>query len=192
MKKLYKKIESLNKIIIFTSFLLIPAVSFADLSPKKWTKECQTESSTTCYAGIIFEISLPDSDKKKILSTVYIQVASTTEQKMALIDEKEKTYKLKEQSTSIPILFINLPLSVNLQKNPLIQIDKKNITNIKYSHCNTKTGCVTNLAINDKIVEQFKEGKELTVIFGINGREKNMSINFPLKGFSKSYRALLK
>ena len=141
------------------------------------------------------QVSVPDSDKKRTLATAYIQLGSTTERKMDLVDGvdgEEKTYKLKEEIKSVPVLFIKLPLNVNLQKSPLVQIDKKNIFNLPFSHCNAQDGCVTTVALNDEIIKLLKAGKELTVVTGVYGRKKNLSINFPLKGFSKSYDSLLK
>ena len=51
---------------------------------------------------------------------------------------------------------------------------------------------MTTVAINDEIIKLLKAGKELTVVTGVYGRKENLSINFPLKGFSKSYDSLLK
>ena len=45
---------------------------------------------------------------------------------------------------------------------------------------------------NAEIIKMLKAGKELTVITGVHGRKENLAINFPLKGFSKSYDSLLK
>ena len=49
-------------------------------------------------------INIPDSDKKQTLATVIIQLGTTTERKMDLIDGEEKTYKLKEENKLVPVL----------------------------------------------------------------------------------------
>ena len=87
---------------------------------------------------------------------------------------------------------IRFPLNVDLKKSPLIQIDKKNILNITYTHCNAQQGCVTQITINDEVIKLFKSGKELTLIMVAYGSKDNVSIKLPLKGFSKAYASLLK
>ena len=191
MKKIFKK-RLLNKLIILTYFLLTPVTSSAEVGDKKWTKECNKENKKVCVIAINQQVSAQDSDKKQTLLTAYIQLGSTTVRKMNLIDGEEKTYKLKEQNKMVPVLFIKLPLNINLAKKPLIQIDKKNILNITYTHCNAQQGCVTQITINDEIIKLFKSGKELTLIMVPYGSKNNMSIKLPLKGFSKAYASLLK
>ena len=85
------------------------------------------------------------------------------------------------------VLSVRLPLNVDLKKKPLLQIDKKDVLNITYSHCNQIAGCVTSAVINNEVVKLFKSGKELTVIMSIYGKEDNLSVSLPLKGFSKAY-----
>ena len=191
MKKIYKK-NFLNKLIILITLLLAPITSSAEIGNKKWTKECNKKNKKVCVIAINYQNPVPDSDKKQILATALIQLGSTTERKMDLIDGEEKTYKLKEQNKVVPVLFIKLPLNINLAKKPLIQIDKKNILNIPFSHCNTKDGCVTTMPINDEVINLFKSGKELTLIMQVYRSDKNMSVKLPLKGFSKAYESLLK
>ena len=191
MKNLYKK-RFLNKLIILTALLLAPVTSSAEIGDKKWTKECAKDNKKNCLIAINSKIDVPDSDKKQTLATVIILLGSTTERKMDLVDGEEKTYKLKEENKLIPVLTIRFPLNVDLKKQPLIQIDKKNILNIPFTHCNANEGCVTRITINDEVVKLFKSGKELTLAMGVYGAKDNMSINLPLKGFSKAYDGLLK
>jgi len=191
MKNLYKK-RFLNKLIILTALLLAPVTSSAEIGDKKWTKECAKDNKKNCLIAINSKIDIPDSDKKQTLATVIIVLGSTTERKMDLVDGEEKTYKLKEENKLIPVLTIRFPLNVDLKKQPLIQIDKKNILNIPFTHCNANEGCVTRITINDEVVKLFKSGKELTLAMGVYGAKDNMSINLPLKGFSKAYDGLLK
>tara|TARA_B100000767_G_scaffold266093_1_gene282991 strand:- start:252 stop:686 length:435 start_codon:yes stop_codon:yes gene_type:complete len=142
--------------------------------------------------AINHQTSVPNSDKKKVLATAMIQLGSTTQRKMDLVDGEEKTYKLKEENKVVPVLSIRLPLNVDLKKQPLIQIDKKNVLNIPFTHCNPKDGCVTQTAINDEVIKLFKSGKELTLVMLPYGSKDTMSINLPLKGFSKAYSSLFK
>jgi len=191
MKNLYKK-RFLNKLIILTALLLAPVTSSAEIGDKKWTKECAKDNKKNCLIAINSKIDIPDSDKKQTLATVIILLGSTTERKMDLVDGEEKTYKLKEENKLIPVLTIRFPLNVDLKKQPLIQIDKKNVLNIPFTHCNAQLGCNTSMTINDEVVNLFKSGKELTLIMAPYGGKDNMTINLPLKGFSKSYNSLLK
>ena len=191
MKKLYKK-RFLNKLIILTVLLLAPVTSSAEVGDKKWTKECAKDNKKSCLIAINSQVPIPDSDKKQTLATAIIQLGSTTERKMDLVDGEEKTYKLKEENKLIPILFVNVPLNINLRKKPLILVDKKSILNLNFSHCNAQVGCVTNSQVNDEIIEQFKAGKELSIVMAIYGSNKTKQVKFPLKGFTKSYRSLFK
>ena len=191
MKKICKK-RFLNKLIILTVLLLAPVTSSAEVGVKKWTKECVKDNKKSCVIAINSQVAIPDSDKKQTLATVIIQLGSTTERKMDLVDGEEKTYKLKEENKLVTVLTVRFPLNVDLKKQPLIQNDKKNLLNIPFTHCNAQIGCSSTTAINDEVVKIFKSGKELTLITGIYGSKKNMSINLPLKGFSKAYDSLLK
>ena len=191
MEKIYKK-KFLNKLIILTVLLLAPITSSAEVGDKKWTKECAKDNKKVCAIAINSQMDIPDSDKKQTLATVLIQLGSTTERKMDLVDGEEKTYKLKEENKLVPVLTVRFPLNVDLKKQPLIQIDKKNVLNIPFTHCNANEGCVTQITINDEVIKLFKSGKELTLAMGIYRAKDNMIINLPLKGFSKAYDSLLK
>ena len=191
MKKIYKK-KFLNKLILLTVLLLAPITSSAEIGDKKWTKECSKDNKKTCIIAIVHKVSIPDSDKKQTLATAIIQLGTTTERKMDLVDGEEKTYKLKEENKLVPVLTVRFPLNVDLKKQPLIQIDKKNVLNIPFTHCNAKEGCVTRITINDEVIKLFKSGKELTLVMMARGNDQNMFINLPLKGFSKAYSSLTK
>ena len=191
MKKLYKK-RFLNKLIILTVLLLAPVTSSAEIGDKKWTKECAKDNKKACLIAINSQMAIPDSDKKQTIATAIFQLGTTTERKMDLVDGEEKTYKLKEENKLIPVLTIRFPLNVDLKKQPLIQIDKKNVLRIPFTHCNTNEGCVTQISITDEVIKLFKSGKELNLLTGIYRTKKNMNINLPLKSFSKAYDSLLK
>jgi len=189
MKKIYKK-KFLNKLIILTVLLLAPITSSAEINDKTWTKECAKDNKKSCLIAINNQVPIPDSDKKQTLVTALIQLGTTTERKMDLVDGEEKTYKLKEENKLVPVLTVRFPLNVDLKKQPLVQIDKKNVLNIPFSHCNANEGCVTQISINDEVINLFKSGKELTLVMGVYRSKDNMSINLPLKGFSKAYDSL--
>jgi invasion protein IalB len=191
MNKKHKR-RFLNKLIILTYLLLAPITSSAEVNDKKWTKECSKVNKKNCQIAVNSQMAVPDSDKKQTIATAYIQIGTATERKMDLVDGEEKTYKLKEENKLVPVLTIRFPFNVDLQKKPLIQVDKKNVLNIPFTHCNAQIGCNGTTAINDEVVKLFKSGKELTLITGIYGSKKNMSINLPLKGFSKAYDSLFK
>jgi invasion protein IalB len=191
MKKIYKK-NFLNKLILLTVLLLAPITSSAEINDKKWTKKCDKNNKKNCAIVINSQIAIPDSDKKQTLATALIQLGTTTERKMDLVDGEEKTYKLKEENKLVPVLTIRFPLNVDLKKQPLIQIDKKNVLNIPFTHCNANEGCVTQITINDEVTKLFKSGKELTLVMAVYRGKDNMIINLPLKGFSKAYDSLLK
>ena len=191
MKKICKK-KFLNKLIIIIYFLLFPITSSAEVLEEKWTKSCEDEKKEICMIAIKKQLPIPGSDKRQTLATVIIQLGSSTEKKMSLVDEKEKTYKLKEENKVVPILTISFPLNVNLQKKPLVQVDKKNGFNVPYLYCNANDGCITKVGLAEVILDRFKSGKILTLTMQGYGNDKGMSINVSLKGFSKAYASLLK
>ena len=189
MKKIYKK-KFLNKLIILTLLLLAPITSSAEIGQKKWAKKCNKDNKKSCLIAIQSMMDIPNSDKKQTLATAIIQLGSTTERKMDLVDGEEKTYKLKEENKLVPVLTVRFPLNVDLKKQPLIQIDKKKVLNIPFTHCNAQEGCVTQIPITDDAINLFKSGKELTLIMGVYASKDNMVIKLPLKGFTKSYDSL--
>ena len=191
MINFYKKKESLTKIIVFTYFLLTPILSFAQIEDEIWIKKCVNENKD-CLIFIKNQVDMEGSDKKNTVATAYIRLGSSKKKKLDLIDGEEKTNKLKEGNKIVPILFLQLPLNVDLRKNPLITIDETSLFNMSYTNCNSTVGCVSSLAINDKAIKLFISGKELLVTFGIPGQSENTLLKFPLKGFSKSYKDLLK
>ena len=184
MKKNYTK-RFLTKLIVFIYFLLNPITSFAEVGDQKWSKECNANKQC---AIVIVKLN----DKKQNISSAIIQLRSSTERKMALIDGEEKTYKLKETNKLIPVLVVKLPFNVNLKKIPLLRIDKKKILNLPFSYCNSKDGCVVSADITDEVLKLLKEGNILTVTAAIYGSKNFFNLAFPLKGFSKSYKSLLK
>ncbi len=182
-----------KKITLLSSLVLSVAISSSAIAEKfdnkKWLKTCD-DKKEVCIIGIKY---ITEKNGKEInLVTAFISMGSKTERKMNLVDGGEKTYKLDEKNISVPVLSINFPLNVDLKKRPLLQIDKKNILNLNYTHCNVQVGCSTRIAINNDIVELLKIGKEITLVMGVYAAKDNMVVKLPLKGFTKSYDSLLK
>ena len=92
----------------------------------------------------------------------------------------------------VPILFVKLPLNVNLKLKPLLIIDERKILGLSFSHCNRKDGCVLNSPISPEVLKLLKGGNELTVVSGVYNSKTNLEVKFSLKSFSKSYKDLLK
>ena len=184
-------VYKLFKSIFFVSSFLIylTAYSLSEITSKAWSTKC-SEDKKTCLAIIINEIK--NKDKKQTLATAYFQIASSKEKKMDLVNEEDQTYKLREENKYVPILFVKLPLNADLKKNPVVLIDGKKLGALRYTHCNQTDGCVTNVAVNNNIIELFKKGKTMVVVMGVYAGAKNMKIEFPLKNFSKSYAQLIK
>ena len=190
MKKNSNYSESTYKIIFFILLLFSTSAVSKEVFPDKWTYACDARG--VCYIGIINEVPTPNAKKKKqTFATMSIQLASQTDRQMNLVDGEEKTYKLEENKKNVPIMFVNLPLNTDLKKRPLVTIDKKNAGYLTYTKCNNEEGCVTNSLLNDNIIKQLRDGTEISVTFGLTSG-KNMTIKFPLKRFSKSYKELIK
>ena len=182
-----KLIKILSIIIIIFS----TKSSFAEIGTESWNKNCSNENKENCFLAIKTELELKDN-KKQTIATAFIRIASSKQKEMNLINEKDQTYKLSEKNKDVPYLTVNLPLNSDLRKKPLIVSDNKSIGNMVYTHCNQAIGCRSILVINEKVIEAFKKGKSMSVTFGVYGSEKNMKIDFPLKGFSKAYKKLVK
>ena len=178
-----------NLSFLFLFLFLFNTNSFSEINSKSWSEQCN-EDKSSCLIAIKYEVKLKDKSEKT-LATAFIQVASTKERKMNLIDKEDQTYKLSEEDKSIPLLVINLPLNTDLRKKPLLQVDGKNLGNLNYLYCNNSLGCKTSVVINNEVIDLLKKGKNLTVFIGVFGSNKNLKIEFPLKGFSKAYSKLV-
>ena len=186
MKKIFKNLESIKKKTIFILLILCASPSIAEVNEKSWSKECDTiNGKETCIMIIIKETVNNDR-----IVTAWIEKRTTTQNKMTLISEEDKTYKLKETKTIVPFLVINLPLNVNIQKKPAIVFEGKKLFELSYTHCNGTEGCSTTIGLNDEVVKIFKAGKEIIIAFGSHGDTQIRSFEIPLKGFSKAYDSL--
>ena len=184
--KIFKNLSFLISVLLY-----LTNYSHSEISSKEWSTQC-SEDNKTCISIVINEIQNTEKDKIQTLATAYFQIGSTTQKKMNLVDEDDQTYKLSEENKDIPVLFVKLPFNVDLRKKPLILIDSKKLGNLNFTHCNQNVGCVTNVAMNNDSINLFKKGKNMSVITGIYGSNKNMEIKFPLKNFTKSYTELIK
>jgi len=180
-----------NIIFILCFSIYLTNYSSSEISAKEWNKQCN-EDKSTCIIVIKNEIKVKDNDKKQRLATAYIQIGSSKQKKMNLINEGDQTYKLSEENKNIPILFVNLPLNTDLRFKPLIQIDDKNYGKLNFTNCNNTDGCKTNAVISNDAIDKLKKGNTMSVIVRIFGINKNMKIEFPLKQFTKSYTKLIK
>ena len=133
-----------NIFFIISFFLYLTTFSLSKITSEAWSTQC-SEDKKTCIAVTISEVK--NKDKMQTLATAYFQIGSASQKKMNLVNEEDQTYKLSEESKNIPVLFIKLPLNVDLSKKPAIIIDNKKLGNLNFSHCNQNDGCVTNLVV---------------------------------------------
>ena len=182
-----KNIKKYNFLVLF--FFLFNTYSFSEINSKSWSEQCN-EDKSICWIAIKNEIKLKDK-KLQTLATAYIQIGSTKERKMNLVDKEDQTYKLSEEDKKVPLLFINLPLNTDLRKKPLVKVDGKNLGNLNYLHCNNSIGCKTTALINNEVIDLLKKGKSMTIFLGIFGSNQNLTIEFPLKGFSKAFNKIV-
>ena len=182
--------QKILKLFYFLLLIIFCSNSFAEINSKTWSEQCN-EDKSACIIAIKNEIKLKDKDEQQTLATAYIQIGSTKERKMNLVDKEDQTYKLSEEDKNIPLLFVNLPLNADLRKKPLVQVDGKNLGNLNYLHCNNSLGCKTTVVINNEVIDLLKKGKNITIIMGVFGSNQNLKIEFPLKGFSNAYNKLV-
>tara|TARA_B100000787_G_scaffold167820_1_gene155299 strand:- start:2228 stop:2821 length:594 start_codon:yes stop_codon:yes gene_type:complete len=182
--------------ILFLSLILVGPLTLnssnAEINSKYWTVNCaDNEKKKGCLMGATSEYENKETKKKVELGKIFIEVVSTKEKIMKLVNEDEQTYKIGEENKNVPILFIYLPLNTDLRKKPLVIIDGKKVINIAYLACNSEIGCKALGVLDTKQINLFKEGKNLSVIFPVLGREENLKIIFSLKGFAKGYSKLI-
>ena len=186
----YIYIKNIIKILFFILLLFSPLTlnSYAEINSKKWTLNCtNAETKEGCIVAITKELK-----NKQVLATAYIGFGITTENKMVLVSEDDQTYKLDRSKKNIPVLFVNLPLDVDLRKLPLVVIDdaKKKIGDLIFMRCNREVGCKSMMIFNEKNIELFQKGKVLKIYCSVYGNEKPILIDFSLKGFTKAYESL--
>ena len=179
------------KKIYLTIILLIlfSTNSFSEINTKKWDKVC--DKSKNCIIAIQNKVKIKGQKSDKVFSKAYIRVGFTNQKSMDLVNKDDQTYKLKETKKGVPVLFVSLPLNTDLKKKPLLQSDNKNLANLTYLNCDNQNGCTAMTVINNEVVNLLKKGKTMQVVFGVYGAQKNYSVKFPLKNFTKSYTSLL-
>lgn len=170
--------------------MILNVESLAELNGKNWEYTCDKEKN--CIIGIRTFIQDKDTNKAKSLATVYIQIQTSTQKKLNLLDEKDQTYKMGEEKVNVPIIFVLLPLNSELRVKPIIRVGGKDISGLNFSHCNLTLGCNALLNINDEVIKLFEKEKEMSVIFRAHGAEKNVEFKFSLKDFTKKYKQLIK
>lgn len=184
--------HKINIFKIITILILLSTNTYSNDNTKSWEKKCSDSEGKNCFVTIKYIVKIPDQDKKQTFASAYIQMGLSKEKKMKLINEEDQTYKLGEENKSVAVLFFDLPLNTDLRKPPLITSDKNSLGNTTYIQCNKFIGCKSMAIINDKIIEIFKKGKSLSVTFAVFGSNENITVQFPLKGFTKAYDELVK
>ena len=184
----------MNKFKIFTviTLLFLSTNTYSEDNTKSWKKKCTDSNDKNCFINILYKVKMPDQDKMQTFATAILQIGSTKEKIMSLVDEKDQTYKLGEENKPVTVLFIDLPLNIDLRKSPLITSDKISLGSPKFLNCNKSIGCRTMAIIDEKIIEVFKKGKSLSITFAVFGTNENITIQFPLNGFTKAYNKLAK
>ena len=175
--------------LIITLLMILTSNSISEINTKKWDKICNENDN--CIIAIENRVKLDGQESDKSFAKAYIRIGFTNQQSMDLINKDDKTYKLKETKKGVPVLFINLPLNTDLKKNPLLRSGNKNLANLTYLKCENQNGCTAMTVINNKIINSLKKGKTMQVVFGVYGLQKNYSVKFPLKNFTKSYTSLV-
>lgn len=129
---------------------------------KNWEKKCDTvEKQKIC--GITQTIF--DSDKRPVVN-VFIR-------------------KVKGQKD--PIVFVKVPLGVNLQAGIGLAVDKKEVTQVPYSVCDP-AGCNAAFPLSSTIAAKMRKGSKLQVGMLLVNQEVVMTTS--LSGFTKALKSL--
>ena len=185
------KLKYIKSIFIIWSFTIMSTTdAFSKLNNKYWEYVCD-DKDVECIIGIKNILTNKDTKNSASLATVYMRIGTTSKKQLNLLDKENQTYQLGEQKTNIPLIFINLPLNVDLRINPVILVGKKSIKGLTFLHCNKDVGCKTMLMVSENLIDLLKKESNMSVVFRAFGSPKNLEINFPLKGFTKSYSKLI-
>mgnify|MGYP001265138140 CR=1 FL=1 len=178
-----------NILIVISFLLFLTTLSSSEISSKAWSKQC-SEDKSACVIAIINEIKL-ENKNEQTLATAYIQIGSSKQKKMNLINEEDQTYKLSEENKNIPVLFVKLPLNADLTRKPAIVIDKKKLGDLNFTHCNQNDGCVTNVAISNHVIDLFmnKAFSILEYTFQDNKDEFSPSQRTTFEEFIRKYNS---
>ena len=192
------KTSFLFKIILLSAFFIsnLTTISNGNEQKKiyadKWVSLCKKDLEKNCLIAIKSTIKDPSNNKYKTIAHAYIELASKIQKQMNLIDAEEQTFKLGEKRTVIPVLFIDLPLNLDLRIKPIILIDNKEISQLEYITCHGQVGCKSIGLLNEKQIDLLSKGKNLDVFvvpFG-NQKTQGFKVNFSLRGFTKSFNQL--
>ena len=164
--------ESLKKILFYfmiTAGLVFSNTSYADVNSASWTKSC---SKNNCIVGINSLMPRDSDGKQGVAATIQIEKGVT------------------EEGVKVTVIKTWVPLNVNLTKYAQIYIDEKFALKLIYRHCNSAQGCKATLLLNEELINKFKKGKNVNLIFYGYGTKDPYRINFPLKNFTKAYKEL--
>lgn len=187
------RLKFLIKILFYTLFLINPYSSYAEISTEEWEFKCNNNNEKEfCIIATAFTVGV-DKDNKKQNIISYIQVGTSVQKQMSLINEADKTYKMDSVEKKNSIFYINLPLNMDLRVRPLLQIDEKNIVELSFLTCTQTIGCKAAFNLSKNYIKFFKAGKKMNIISKVFGskNDKKIIFTFPLKGFSKSYKKLI-
>jgi len=87
-------------------------------------------------------------------------------------------------------LFFTLPLGVFLPSGMAFNIDDGEEIRPQIRIC-VADGCKGSIKLDEKLIDMFKKGKAGKVFFLDGNTQKQLTVGFSLKGFSKAFNALL-
>ena len=181
----------IKSLILIPIFFLISSISsFAELTDKNWIFMCTDKDNKNCQIGILNKVKKKDSNQTQTIATIYIQMGSVTKKKDPA-NKDDQTITIGQEVTNVPVIFVNLPMNVDLRKTPRIEVDNIKVGNLEFLHCNNVIGCKSSATVSNDVVNLFKKGKNLNIFFN-SYVGKIYEIKFPLKSFTKSYSQLSK
>ena len=178
-------LKNILSLLIFIS--ISSASSYADINTEKWSHICSKNEKKNCEisikAGSVSESGTVKTLAKaftfKLINPTELNLPSDVESFSAISNFNPNIYEqIVAQQT-------------DLRQGPLVIADKQKIGNLIFLHCNPNIGCKSMLTLNEKVIELFKNGKDLKIVFRVFQNNKNFEIKLPLKGFTASYKKLL-
>ena len=179
-----------NFFFILLFLFLFQAVTNAQ-SNNVWKKQCikNKENKDVCY--ISTKLTLTNNKKEVIgnLITISVRYIDHIEKNLSLVDEKNKTYELKEKKIKKPFMIINAPMGVDLRSGLIVSIGKNFNGKADFVRC-TQQGCETNMLVSPQIRKAMEVSESMKLQFIVYGKQNPNVVELSLMGFKKKFSKL--
>ncbi len=172
LKKLFTSCKKVTVLTLTTlSFALLPPQVFAQGEVKEthgsWEIRCETPPGARAQQCALIQFVIAD-DRPNVGLTVII---------------------LKTADKQSYVLRVLAPLGVLLPSGLGLRVDEENLGNAAFVRCVPDGGCVSEIVMDDKLINHLKKGNLATFVI-FQTPEEGIGIPIELKGFTAGFAAL--